>query len=258
MKAILLGSVNANWANQVVRHISKATPEYRIWVTMRNRCTSPQTVGFKDYGARGIRVCNRWRAFNSFLADVGLRPSGRHVLKRLDTRSNFSPKNCRWMTPEDVAELRRSALIGQRFARLLVLDAVIADGVRVLHCRCRCDCGIETTVSTRKLVQGSTRSCGCLKREKLVANVVTHGETRNGKRTAEYVTWFSMRHRCSNRSHSRYASHGGRGIKVCARWQGEEGYANFLADMGRRPSPCHRFRRLHLDGDFSPENCRWT
>jgi hypothetical protein len=219
----------------MMRNTRATLAEYRIWATMRNRCTSPQSAGFKDYGARGIRVCERWHTFGNFLADMGRRPSQRHALKRLDIRGNFAPHNCRWMTPEATAQLRRRALTGRRFSRLLVLDAVIADGVHVSRCRCRCDCGVETTVSARKLMQGVTRSCGCLKRETLVAAVMTHGERRGGARTAEYVTWFSMRHRCANPSHSRYASHGGRGIKVCARWQGKGGYAAFVA--GAPPKP---------------------
>jgi hypothetical protein len=220
---------------------------------MRHRCSNPAYGGFKDYGARGIRVCKQWQVFDNFLSDMGQRPSESHQLKRLDTKKHFSPDNCRWMTPEDIAQRRSLSLIGRRFGRLEVLEAATNGGSRILRCRCQCDCGKQTTAPLRRLIQGVTLSCGCLRGEKRA----THGETRDRKRTVEYITWFSMRYRCCNPSHSRYPGYGGRGIRVCARWQGKDGYANFLADMGRRPSARHRLRRLDREGDFSPDNCAW-
>lgn len=69
-----------------------------------------------------------------------------------------------------------------------------------------------------------------------------------------YNAWKSMRKRCSDPAHENYKHYGGRGIKVCARW---EEFANFLADMGERPEGMELDRKDN-DRDYEPGNCRWV
>lgn len=84
----------------------RPTPEFRAWVHMRRRCSDPKHPQFHDYGGRGISVCDRWQAFDAFLADMGARPSAAHSLDRIDVNGGYEPGNCRWAT-KDVQQHNR-------------------------------------------------------------------------------------------------------------------------------------------------------
>lgn len=72
------------------------TPTYWSWQSMLGRCLRPHVHGYKNYGGRGIRVCERWMTFDNFLADMGERPSKDHTLDRKDVNGHYEPGNVRW------------------------------------------------------------------------------------------------------------------------------------------------------------------
>ena len=88
-------------------HGKTRTPEYSSWRNMHNRCRNPSGPGYKNYGGRGIRVCDRWLTFENFLADMGVRPSQQHSLDRIDNDGNYEPGNCRWALPRVQVQNRR-------------------------------------------------------------------------------------------------------------------------------------------------------
>lgn len=77
------------------------TPTYRTWRGMVARCTNPLREGYSRYGGNGITVCDRWRVFDNFLKDMGIRPEGKTLDRYPDNRGNYEPGNCRWATPHE-------------------------------------------------------------------------------------------------------------------------------------------------------------
>lgn len=150
--------------------------------------------------------------------------------------------------------------VGDVFGRLTVTEVgILVEGRNYI--RCRCSCGTHRQIYRSSVTSGATQSCGCLHLE-ISADVgrssATHGEsTGSGNETPEYRAWRGMNRRCYEETNEHWERYGGRGITVCESWRSS--FPNFLAYVGRRPTPSHTIDRFpNQDGNYEPGNVRWA
>ncbi len=151
---------------------------------------------------------------------------------------------------------RRQDLKGKRFGRLKVLlkseDFPKADGGKEPGWVCRCDCGKTVRVRAYTLLNGRTTSCRCRQKEWAKQRFTTHGLTR----TRIYRIWNGIKTRTNNPNTIAFHCYGGRGIKMCKRW--ERSFENFVKDMGMPPTQKHCIDRKDCNDGYNPKNCRWV
>lgn len=117
-------------------------PLYTVWQSMKNRCRQQSNPQWKDYGGRGISVCERWEnSFQNFTADMGPRPPG-YVLDRIDNDKGYFPENCRWV----------DRVTSQRNTR--VVRKVVVEGVEHLVADIADQCGLKRDTIIERAAKG--------------------------------------------------------------------------------------------------------
>lgn len=147
---------------------------------------------------------------------------------------------------------------GLQFGRLTALSHAEKDRTGQTRWLFRCECGTEKFIDAYNVRHGLTVSCGCLQREVTGKRAAQMNRTHGKSRTPDWYRWWNMILRCHNKNNKYFKNYGGRGITVCDRWRGPDGFQNYMADMGPRPSDKHSLDRVDNDAGYCPENCRWA
>jgi hypothetical protein len=110
-KTVSCGCYKAmNSSKRFTKHGLSKSKEYRAWQSMKDRCHNPRNPRFRDYGGRGIRVCEKWRNdFSSFYKDVGHMPSAGYEADRKNNEGDYDPRNFRWATLKEQARNKRTS-----------------------------------------------------------------------------------------------------------------------------------------------------
>lgn len=141
--------------------------------------------------------------------------------------------------------------VGKKINHLTLVEYISGDASVF-----QCDCGTVKKIRPSRVATGVTKTCSCLGGKKAPSKTVLAMGPTN-KRSAEYNIWKSMHQRCENKNSPSYKRYGGRGIKVCDRWTGSSGFANFYADMGKKPQGMS-IDRVDNDRGYEPSNCKWA
>lgn len=114
---------------------------------------------------------------------------------------------------------------------------------------CKCDCGVVKSVRGSHLTGGKTKTCGCYLKKGM--------NTKHKMcRTPEYKSWCKIKERCNNPKSKDYKNYGGRGIIICPEWN--DSFQLFYDHVGRKPSSKHSIDRINNNGNYEPNNVRWS
>lgn len=159
-----------------------------------------------------------------------------------------------------VAEINRvetglAYAIGKKFGRLTVLSEGGRDKKKNILWQCRCDCGADVEKPRGRIINGDTRSCGCLKADTIKAVHTTHGHAPLGRKSKTYMVWASMIQRCHTPTNRAFPDYGGRGIEVFPAWR--VSFDAFLSYVGEKPAG-KWIDRIDNDGNYEPGNVEWA
>jgi len=116
-------------------HGKRGCNEYKIWLSMKDRCLNKNANNYNNYGGRGISVCDEWgKSFSAFYADMGRRPSLSHSIDRIDNNGNYTKNNCKWATRREQNNNRRETIFVEYGGARLCLSSMCEKTGINYHC----------------------------------------------------------------------------------------------------------------------------
>lgn len=146
--------------------------------------------------------------------------------------------------------VRAKDRIGRKYGLMRITGVFTKENIKGAFARCICDCGNNGVTKVASLVNGHTKSCGCLQPLTVSKLFTKHGKNKE----KIYRVWSNMITRCTNKKHISYKNYGGRGITVCSEWLD---FNTFYKDMGDPPAGL-TIDRIKNDQGYSKENCKWS
>lgn len=146
---------------------------------------------------------------------------------------------------------KKNELTGKRFGRLVAVHVSgKKNGAYVWECLC--DCGNTARVMGHELSRGHTKSCGCLRKDTITKNNITHGLSH----TRLYTIWCGMKERCYNSNSTNYQHYGGKKITICSEWLNSfQAFYDWAMENGYKDGLT--IDRKNSDDGYSPQNCKW-